>query len=385
MLAVLPFRNLSGDASQEYLSDGITEELIAHLGRLNPAKLGVISTRSVMRLKNKTDDLPSISDQLGVGLVLEGSVRQMDGRIAVTAQLVRVSDRTHLWSETYETLTSDALYRTVSRGVAKALAIRLLPADEAALARALTTNTAAYEAHLAGLYQWNRGTKESFQAALESFRRAGDLDPAYPLAHIGLAKCYFELGEYRFVPRDEAMAKAREHIAIALKLDDTIPEVHALAAAVLESSDPTATGIDEGYRKAIQLTPSDARVRRLDPHSASAHSHAAAVYFATGDFRHSWEESERALAFDPNYPFALQIQGRLYLREGKTESAIAQLQKAVAASGRTPKYLYALARAYLAAGSLEPARQLLAELKEQARLAYVPPEYLDRLSQALTR
>lgn len=405
-LAVLPFRNLSGDAAQDYLADGVTEQLTAHLGRLSPSKVGVISVTSAMRFKNTAEDVSSIARQLNTSYLLEGSVRRLDGRFDVTAQLVRASDRTHVWAETYSLPADDflRLQDKVVRGVAEALAIRLLPAEAALLARAATTNTAAYDAYLAGLYQWNRGTRQSFQAALDQFGRAAALDPGYALAHDGMAKCYLELGDYRFIAPAEAMAKAQSEVSIALKLDDTIPESHLVAATVLDRTGPTATGVDEGYRSAIALNPSDARARRsyamyllgrrrnpeavaqieeavrLDPLSPSAHSYAGWIYYSANDPRRAWAESQRALDLDPNYPFALYIQGHLYQDERKYDRAIAQYTKAVTSSGRTPKYLYALAQVYLAQGKPDPARQILAELQQQAKTAYVPPDYLQNLA-----
>jgi TolB-like protein/DNA-binding winged helix-turn-helix (wHTH) protein/thioredoxin-like negative regulator of GroEL len=409
ILAVLPFRNLSGDPSQDYLADGVTEQLTAHLGRLSPAKVGVISITSAMRFKNKSDDISSIAQQLDARYLLEGSIRRLDGRFDVTAQLVSGSDRTHLWAETYSLPATDflRLQDKVVRGVAQALAIRLLPAETATLARAATTNTDAYDAYLAGLYQWNRGTKESFETALAPFARAAALDPAYALAHDGMAKCYLELGDYRFIPQEQALAKAQQEVSIALKLDDTIPESHVVSAAVLDRTGPNATGVDEGYRRAIALNPSDARARRtyamyllghhrnpeavaqiaeavrLDPVSPSTHSYAGYIYYSTKDPKRAWPESRRALDLDPNYPFALYIQGHLYQDERKYDQAIAQFTKAVSSSGRTPKYLFALAGAYIAQGNRSSALQILAELQQQAKTDYVPPEYLHTLAAKL--
>lgn len=409
MLAVLPFRNLSGDASQDYWSEGITEELIAHLGRLSPSKLGVISMTSSMHFKNSTEDVAKIGSELGVAYILEGSVRRMDGRADVTAQLIQLSDRTHLWAETYG-LTGDgfsALPREVAQGVAKALAIRLLPAEATVLARAATINTAAYDAYLSGSYQWNRGTKQSFQEALENFQRAAELDPKYGIAHTGIAKCYLELGDYRLVPSAEAVAKAKEESTLALKLDDSIPESHSVAAAVLDRSDPAASGVDEGYRRAIAINPSDARARRQyavylmyhhrgdeasvqisealhsDPISASIHSYAGWIFYSNKDYQRAWRETATAIKLDPNYPFALYIQGHLYEHEAKHAEAIGQYSKAVASSGRAPKYLYSLAGAYIAAGNRDAAAQILNELRAQAKTGYVPEDYLQHLSQKL--
>jgi TolB-like protein/DNA-binding winged helix-turn-helix (wHTH) protein/Tfp pilus assembly protein PilF len=405
MLAVLPFRNVGGSAEQDYLSDGLTEELTAHLGRMAPRKLGVISRSSVAQFQRRAEDVQRIGQELGVRYVLEGSVGQVDGEINVTAQLVEAHDRTHVWAETYARPASELLKieRDVARAVAEALAIRLLPAEESALARAGTTNTAAYDAYLAGMYQWDRGTEQSFRNALSNFEQAVALDPGYGLAHTGIAKTYLELAAYRFVPADEAYRQAQEHVAMALRVDDSLPEAHSLSAALLEKTSPNSPGIGEAYRKAIELNPSAARVRRdyafylldqkqpaaavlqtaeavrLDPLSASMRCYHAWILFCAERFREAQEQVSQASAVDPNYPFALYIQGHLFLHDKKWDAAIAQFQRAVAASGRTPKYLNALAGAYLKAGRKGEARELLAELERQSKTKYVPPDFLRRL------
>ncbi|HJT87237.1 MAG TPA: winged helix-turn-helix domain-containing protein [Bryobacteraceae bacterium] len=409
LMAVLPFRNVSGDAAQEYLSDGVTEELIAHLGRLSPSKLGVISVTSVMRYRQTSEDAGRIGRELGVRYLLEGSIRKAGDRIAVTTQLVNVTDGADLWSETYDRPAGDlaAVQREVATGVAQALALHLLPGEAAVLARADTTNTSAYDAYLAGLYQWNRGTRDGFQEALQDFERAVALDPSYALAHDGIARCYLELGDYRLIPPEEAAAKAQQEVSTSLRLDDSVPESHAIAAALLDRTSPAATGVDEGYRRALDLNPSDSIARRtyamyllgrgkkseaaaqamdavrMDPLSPSAHSYAGWVLRGAGDIRGAWEQSRRALELDPNYPFALYIQGHLYQHDGNFERAIGQFQKAATASGRAPKYVYALARAYLAAGKKDPARKLAVELREKSASGYVPPEYLEQLKNVL--
>jgi Tfp pilus assembly protein PilF len=196
---------------------------------------------------------------------------------------------------------------------------------------------------------------------------------------------------------------------MALKVDDALPEAHALSATLLEKTSPNSPGIGEAYRKAIELNPSAARVRRdyayylldqkqpaaaarqtaeavrLDPLSASMRCYHAWMLFCLDRFREAQEEVRRASAIDPNYPFALYIQGHLFLHDKKWDSAIAQFQKAVSTSGRTPKYLNALAVAYLKAGRKDEARGVLAELEQQSKTKYVPPDYLRRLSELLAQ
>lgn len=409
MLGVLPFRNLSGDPTQEYISDGMTELLIAHIGRLNPKSLGVIDRSSVMRYKAAQPDVRKIAADLEVAYVLEGSVRSDAGRIVITAQLVEARGRTHIWSETYDRPAADlfAIQRDVARGVAEALAIRLLPAQEPSLARASTLNTEAYDVYLKGLQEWHRGTKESFQAAVAAFERATALDPSFALAYAGAARAWLSLADYRFVPAEEGQHKARRQVDIALALDPTIPQSTELSAELLNKADPNAAGADEAYRRALELNPSDAYAQRtyamyllgrnrnqeaidhiveaarLDPLSPATLTYAAYALFQTGSPARSQGYVKRALAFDPNFPFALYVQGHLYEAAGRLADAITAFQRAVISSGRTPKYLYALANVYLKAGQRLQAASVLQELQAQSATAYVPPEYIQALSNAL--
>lgn len=365
MLAVLPFRNLSGSSEQDYLSDGFTEELIAHLGRLAPRKLGVIAQSSVAGIQNPMGNISRVGHELGVSYILEGSVSRIDGQVNVTARLVQVSDQTQAWTETYARPAQELLTieRDVAKSIAEALAIRLLPSEENALARAATTNTEAYDAYLAGVYQFDRGTEQSFQNALTDFERAISLDPAYAMAHNAIARTYLELEGYHFLSSEEAYRKAQEHVALARKLDGDLPQTHALLAALLQKMNPHSPGIDEAYRKAIELNPSDAFVRReyalyllsavkqpsaaiaqileaarLDPLSVRTRCYVAWILFSADRFREAQEQVTRALGLDPNFPFALYIQGHLFEHNHRFEAAVMQFQKAVNSSGRTPKF-----------------------------------------------
>jgi TolB-like protein/DNA-binding winged helix-turn-helix (wHTH) protein/Tfp pilus assembly protein PilF len=409
MLAVLPFRNVSGSSEQDYLSEGFTEELIAHLGRLAPKKLGVIARSSVAEMQNGAENVSRVGHDLGVSYILEGSVSRTAGQLNLTARLVQVSDQTHIWAETYARPAQELLTieRDIAQSIAEALAIRLLPSEENALARAATTNTEAYEAYLAGMYQFDRGTEQSFQNALADFERAIRLDPEYAMAHDAIARTYLELEGYHFLPSGEANRKAEEHVALARRLDENLPQTYALSAALLQRTDPHSPGIDEAYRKAIELNPSDAYVRqqyalyllsvkrpdtaiaqileaaRLDPLSVRTRCYVAWSFYSVGRFSEAQEQVTRALALDPNSPFGLYIQGHLFEQNHQLDAAITQFQKAADSSGRTAKYLFTLADAYLQAGRKADARTILVELEQQNKTQYVSPDYLRRLSDEL--
>lgn len=408
-LAVLPFLNLSGDANQDYISDGMTEELIAQLGRMAPGRLGVIARTSVTRYKKTTTSVGEIGRQLDVEYILEGSVRRSGERINATAQLIQAGDGTHLWAETYERPFADLfdMQRDIARRIAQSLAIQLLPAQETALARASTANTAAYESFLSGIFEMHRGTRQSFEAALGHFTDAVRMDPSYAMAYDGVASTNLELADYHFIPEADGVGRADEAVKRALALDSSIPTSHILQAEVLRRSSHDDRAIEAAYRRALELNPSHAQghrdyadwlihVRRddeaiaemneavkLDPFSASQNTYLAWILYVDRRNRESLGQVKRALSIDPEYPFALYVMGHLDEADGHVSDALAHYEHAVTASGRTPKYLNQLAVACIRAGQRERARKLLDELREQSKRQYVPAEYIERLSKQL--
>jgi TolB-like protein/DNA-binding winged helix-turn-helix (wHTH) protein len=295
MLAVLPFRNLSGDPGQDFASDAMTEEMITHLGRLAPQSLGVIARTSVMKYRDSTADAKTIGRDLGVDYLLEGSVRRGPGRVDATAQLIRVKDQTHLWAETYERRLADlfTIERDIARGIAQSLALQLLPAQEAALARATTMNTDAYQAWLEGAEQLREGTKAGFENAVDSFARATRSDPAWPLAWDAIARAWLKQADYHFISSDDAVARARPAVEKALAADESIPESHVLLAEILDRVDRRQPGIEQAYRRALELNPSNA-----DAHLAYASYLREAQRYAD-----SLRECHEAVRLDPLAPF----------------------------------------------------------------------------------
>ena len=206
MMAVLPFENLSGDPEQEFFSDGLTEEMIARLGNMQPERLGVIARTSSMRYKGSQKPLAEIARELGVSYLIEGSVRRAGGQVRITAQLIQVSDQTHLWAENYERPISDvfAVQTEVADKVAASLAVKLLAGRQGSLARPATTDPEAHEAYLRGRFHWEKRTKEGLEKAVEYFKQAITLDPGYALAYAGLADSYAVMPWFAYVQPREA-------------------------------------------------------------------------------------------------------------------------------------------------------------------------------------
>ena len=190
MLAVLPFENLTGDPNKEYLADGLTEETISQLGRLNPEQLGVIARTSVMGYKHKDERLDQIGRDLSVQYVLENSLRESGDHIRLTAQLIQVKDQTHLWSQDYDYLAKDVLdvQDDVAKAVAREIQLRLTSQQQAELARSHPVNPEAFDAYLQGYYFFQRNTDKDTDMAAKYFERATQLDPSYALAWVGLSR-----------------------------------------------------------------------------------------------------------------------------------------------------------------------------------------------------
>ncbi len=396
MLAVLPFENMSGDPSQEYFSDGLTEEMIAQLGRLFPQRLGVIARTSTARFKKTSKGIDQIGHELGVGYVLEGSVRRAGDRVRINAQLIQVSDQTPLWAENYERDARDilALQSDVAARIGKSLAVELLPSQRARLANVPAINPEAHEAYLKGLSFLGR-EKAGAEKSLEYYAQAIQLDPSYAAPYAGQAGAYNALAFMGDIAPAEAYPKAKAAALKALELDDTSAEAHARLALALTSYDWNWADADREFRRALELNPSHAgihdsyshylmamgraeeslaEVRRaveLDPSSAGLraclgwHSLYADIYGQVV------EQSLKALQMDPNNYLARFNVGQSYERQRKYDQAIAAFQNAVEISGGRTHALAGLACAYGVAGKRREAQKVLAELKERAKKSYV--------------
>ena len=250
-LAVLPFANLTGNPDREYLSDGLTEELITDLGRLRD--LGVIARTTVMKYKQSPKGVGQIGRELGVDLVLEGSVREADRRLRVTAQLVRTSDETHVWAESYDREVSDvlAIQGDVARSVAREIQMRLPPPTSPHRPPA-----EAHFAYLRGRYEWDKRTEASFERGIAYFEEAIRQDPGFARAYSGLADSYLLLAFYGHLPTAEAVAAARANAQRSLALDDGLAEGHTSMAFIYESYDWDFEKADASYRRALEINPS---------------------------------------------------------------------------------------------------------------------------------
>jgi serine/threonine-protein kinase len=398
-IAVLPLRNMSADPENEYFSDGMTEEIINALTKIEA--LRVASRTSAFAFKGKDEDVRRIGAALGVRAVLEGSVRRFGRKIRVTAQLINVADGYHLWSETYDREMEDvfAVQDEISRAIAGMLRVRLLPAEEVKLTSRDTENVEAYNDYLKGRYHFNR--REPTEAIAE-FERALARDPGYVAAYTGLADAYCIHGFYGGIPTLEAFARARAAARKALELQPESGEAHVSIALVEHYFGWDAVREEAELREAIRLAPRSAaayswlglllallregdeesiaaarRATELEPLSANAQTNVAAAFYAARRFEEAVQEFRRALHIDPNAPYPLWLSTLSLMALGRHEEAVASLEKVAALTKRKQShYLGLLGGAYAAAGHREKALAVAAELEDMAARQYVAPFHL---------
>jgi serine/threonine protein kinase/tetratricopeptide (TPR) repeat protein len=397
-IAVLPFRNLSAEKENEYFSDGVTEEIINALTKIEA--LRVASRTSAFAFKGKDEDVRRIGGALGVQSVLEGSVRQAGKRIRISAQLINVADGYHLWSERYDREMEDVfeVQDEIARSIAEALKVRLLPAEAAGLSSRGTQNVEAYNDYLKGRYYFNR--REAPEAIVE-FERALARDPGYTDAYTGLADSYCIYGFYGGIPTLEAFAKARAAAEKAQEVEPDSAEVHVSLALVEHYFGWNLEKEEAETRLAIRLAPTSAaayswlglmlaftdrtsealemakRATELEPFSANAQANVAWAYHGARRFEEAIGEFRRALHIDPNAPYPLWAIGLTYMQLGRHREAVDSLEKAVEVTKRRQShYLALLGGAYAVAGRRADALALLAELTGRSSREYIAPFHL---------
>jgi TolB-like protein/tetratricopeptide (TPR) repeat protein len=313
-LAVLPFENLTRDPDQEYLSDGLTEDLITQLGRLHPQRLSVIARTSSMRYKGRTVPLDQIGRELGVDYVLEGTARRESGRVRISAALVQVSDQTQRWADSYdrELASIFMVQNEVARGVAESLALALLPEERTRLATVRPVNPAAHEAYLKGRFHWYRHTPEDFARAQSYFEEAIRLDPEYAPAYIGLADAVATPAHIGRIPTTEVFPKAKELTARALALDDQSAVVQDMHARLTFAYDWDWAAAEQGFQRAIALNPS----------YPDAHVIYAQLLHITGRGEAALAAVQQGLDLDPHNAFFQQQRAQHLLTAGRRQEAI---------------------------------------------------------------
>ena len=401
-VVVLPFENLSGDKDQQYFTDGMTDELIAHLAKVR--SLRVISRTSAMEYKGTHKTLLEIARDLNVDAVVEGTVLRSGDRVRITAELVQVATDRHLWAETYQSQVGDilTLQSQVASAIVNEIRINLTPEEQQQLASARPVSTEGYEDYLKGRFYWNKRSEEGLNKAIEYFQLATQKDPHSALAFAGLADCYSIIGSaiVGTVPSRDVAAKARSAALQALTLDSSLAEAHTSLATVRFNYDWDWAGAANGFRRSIELNPSYAtayqryslyltalgrtqesltqmnRARDLDPLSISMNFSLGWRLYMGRKYDQAIEQLRNTLDMDPNFTLPRMILGETYAQKREYPQAIAELQKAVEISHDSPPMLGALGNAYGLAGMKPEAEKVLAQLTEQSKKQYVSPFYI---------
>jgi TolB-like protein/DNA-binding winged helix-turn-helix (wHTH) protein/Tfp pilus assembly protein PilF len=395
-LAVLPLQNLSGDPSQEYLADGLTEELVTDLAQLHG--LRVISRTSSMRYKGTQKPLPEIARELHVDGVVEGSVSRSGERVRIHVQLIRASDDVHIWASSYEGDASDilGLQQVAAHAIAQEIGVRLSPDEAVRLTTVRLINPAAHEAYLKGRYLFNQRTPESTKKSVANFEEAVAKDPNYAAAYVALGEAYGALAANTIAPPEEVVPKAKQAANRALQLDPGMGEAYATLAHLAFFYDWDLEGSEKRFRQAIELGPNDALAHQwygldliaekrsdeaehefrtalqIDPLSLMTSADLAQVYFYSGRFEETIAQSRKILEINPAFPLAYDLLGMAHEQEGKYVEAAAEYQRYFDGGGGGDAKMH-LAHLYAVEGKTAEARKLLHEMENPARGEFASP------------
>jgi TolB-like protein len=358
---VLPLDNHSGDPSQEYFSDGMTEELISAISKIS--SLRVISRTSTMRYKGARKSLPAIAKELRVDAVVEGSVARSEQKVRITAQLIHAPDDRHLWSGRYERELRDILQ--LQAEIAEDIAAqihKLVDPVQRPSTPARKVHPQAYEACLKGIFFRDKMTPADLTKSTTHFIQAIELDPAYAHAYANLSQAYFYIGLFGVRPASEMFPKAKASAVKALELDETASNAHNALAAVRILYDWDWAGAEAACMRAVQLTPGD----------SVTHFHLADYMSIQARHNEAIAEFKLALELDPISFVQVAFFGMILHRARRYDESIAQLEKAVSLSGGS-HFRALLGRAHALAGERNKAQTILDELETLSRQEYVSP------------
>jgi TolB-like protein/DNA-binding winged helix-turn-helix (wHTH) protein/tetratricopeptide (TPR) repeat protein len=391
MVAVLPFKNLTGDDTQDYFSDGLTEEMIAQLGRLDPKELGVIARTSVMHYQHSSEKVDQIGSELDVQYVLEGSVRRDSQKVRINAELIEVDGQRQLWAQQYDRELTNLLVvqAEIAREISDSIQQTLGSPQHSEPIRTPTLTPQAYQAYdlcLKGLYFWNKRTGQGLQQAIVYFQQAIAIDPNYAPAFAGLSNTYALMPGYMLAPAAEYMPKAREAAVRALQTDDELPEAHVALALILENYDWDWNSAEKEYRRAIELNPNYATAhhwyaefltwqgrfdealresesaRRLDPLSLIIAADRGAILYFARQYDRSIEQFQNVLEMDPSFGRAhLGIDA--YMQLGRFDEALAKVEEWRRLSGDGTNIRSRLVYIYGRTGQKDKARAELRKLE----------------------
>ena len=396
-IAVLPFADMSPGRDQDYLCEGIAEELIHALSRVEG--LRVAARTSAFRFKGRDDDVRRIGHQLGVAAVLEGSVRKAGDHLRVTVDLVDAVDGYHLWSERYDRDAEGvfAIEEEIAAAVVDTLKIRLASAPTVARA---TDDVEAHNLYLQGRYWWNKRHQGGLWKSVEFFEQAIARDAGYALAHAGFADAYSVMGMYCFLPPRTAFTRAREAAERAASIDDTLAAAHVSRALVHFWFDFDFDAAEREFRRAIELDPQHvpayiflgqmlpivgrvadappvwAKALELDPLSSLTHGIVGSALYFAHQHEAAVDPLSRSLEIEPIQVTALFIAALNYASLGRADEAVAAATRAAELAGRAPFFVGILGLVLGTVGRPDDARAVLAELLDRAEREYVAPLFI---------
>jgi TolB-like protein/DNA-binding winged helix-turn-helix (wHTH) protein/Tfp pilus assembly protein PilF len=373
LLAVLPFENLTGDPNKEYLADGLTEETISQLGRLNPEQLGVIARTSVMGYKHKDERLDQIGRDLSVQYVLENSLRENGNHMRLTAQLIQVKDQTHLWSQDYDYPAEDILnvQDDVAKAVVHEIRVRLTLQQQSELTQSHPVNPEAFDAYLQGHYYFERDSDKDADMAAKYFERATQIDPSYALAWVGLSRALNWQVNTGLIPSEEGHRRAREAVERALALNPNLAQAHTQLGRIKQQVDLDWAGAAASSQRAVALDPGNPEVVRaaafsattlgrldealplhrravdLDPLNADSWEQLAETEFFMGRLDEAVVDFKKALELNPDVVAAHDLLCEIYVIQGRPQQALPEIELVRDDASRTflyPIVYYALGR-----------------------------------------
>ncbi len=395
-IAVLPFIDISPDKDQEYFCDGLTEEIINALSRIQG--LQVVSRNSAFQFKGQTLDIQHIGQRLGVHKILEGSIRKGGNRIRIAVRLINVADGFLVWADDYQRELEDifAIQDDIARSIVRKLEIDLAGLSETQVLKRYTSNLDAFNYYLRGRFQWNKRTAESLENSIEQFKNAIAIDPSYTLAYAGLADAYIVLGLYGRFSASEMMPQAIEAAHQALRQDEMLAEAHislGCAQAVYQWNWEEA---QKAFKRGIELKSEYAtahhwyainylaplnrgaealaavnRAREIEPASLVINATVGLIHYFSRDYDAAVKSLQKTLELDPEFPVSNFFLGRAYVQQGRFKEAIDHFQKALKYYGDSTNMLATFGHAAALADKKEIAHKVLSQLQELSTRMYV--------------
>ena len=395
MLAVLPFVNLSGDAHEDYFADGLTEEMTAQLGQFQPSRLGVIARTSTGRYKGTKETAAQIGQELGVGYLLEGSVRRGGERVRVTAQLIQVGEQTHLWAESYERPLTDVLniQRELAEKITHSLSIQLLPARTTTAFASPHINLESHDKYLLGLHEAGQGTRESVNKAIQYFQEGISKDPSDARLYAALAQTYHSSLTYYSSPSD-VMPRAKEAALKALELDPDLAAARVTLGNVRLLYDWDWPAAEKEYRRALDINPNSpeaqlgyatylatlgrfdealSRVKQaylFDPLALESRNEALWIYYFSGHMPETIQQCQKTTEIEPAAGLPYAVLAMAYAQMGQRLATVRAADNAMRFPD-SPSVITTAASALARVGESGQAKQFLGKALEMAKERYV--------------